>query len=103
MDTMELRYIGPLDAVEVALPSGLRAVVRRGDVAAFPAALAARLAEQTDTWTDPDDGRAPLDPGVPSPDDDPAPAPAPAPADAGATEDDETPPSGEEEETHAGR
>lgn len=47
-----IRYDGPLDAVEVPLPSGLVVVVERGQTSRFTDDLAARLLQQS-CWSDP--------------------------------------------------
>lgn len=47
-----VRYVGPIDAVALPLPSGLVATVERGASVDVPAGLAERLLEQTD-WAAP--------------------------------------------------
>lgn len=49
-----IRYDGPVDAVDVPLPSGIVVTVARGETARFPDALAERLLEQ-DVWSRPSD------------------------------------------------
>ena len=55
-----IRYDGPLDAVEVPLPSGVVVVVPRGQTGRFTDDLAARLLEQ-DCWNDPNTPTPPVD------------------------------------------
>lgn len=46
----ELRYVGPIDAVEVPLEYGGHIVVARDGTAEFPDELAERLLEQAANW-----------------------------------------------------
>ena len=48
MPLKTIRYIGPIDAVALPLPSGLVATVERGAAVDVPAELAERLLEQAD-------------------------------------------------------
>jgi hypothetical protein len=45
-----LKYVGPLDAVEVPLVDGSWVVVENGKVGEFEDAVAASLAEQINNW-----------------------------------------------------
>jgi hypothetical protein len=49
-----IRYVGPIDAVDVPLPSGLVATVERYATVDLPDGLADRLLEQTD-WVGDDE------------------------------------------------
>lgn len=53
-------YDGPFDAVDVPLPSGLVATVKRGASCDFPAAIADALLAQTG-WSAPAPARKPKD------------------------------------------
>lgn len=63
-DTQKVRYVGPLDEVEVA---GVAETVVKGRLIEVPSELAARLLEQPDNWLF-------QKPKTPTPDPDPTPS-----------------------------